>query len=149
MEKSTKKTEILRAVKYACVALSAGVIQVAATFLLNGFVFKGEDNYYICYLIGLVLSVIWNFTLNRRYTFNAANKIAPAMVKVACYYLVFTPLSTWWVDALVNADFWGIPVTVVEVIVQIGTMLVNLITEYIFQRLFVFGKAIDTRNENK
>lgn len=145
---NNKKKELVRTLKYACFAASAGVIQLGSTFLLNNFVIKGKENYFICYLIGLILSVIWNFTLNRKYTFQSANNIPVAMLKVAAYYLVFTPLSTWWVNKLVAASFWGATnEKIVEVIVQGGTMIVNFVTEFLFQRFFVFGKSIDT-NEN-
>ena len=147
---NNKKKELVRTLKYACFAASAGVIQLGSTFLLNNFVFKGKENYFICYLIGLILSVIWNFTLNRKYTFQSANNIPIAMLKVACYYLVFTPLSTWWVDKLVAASFWGgTNEKVIEVIVQGGTMVVNFVTEFLFQRFFVFGKSIDTNANAK
>lgn len=137
--------ELLRTLKYAVIAASAGGIQLLSTFLLNRFVFTGTDRYFICYLIGLVLSVLWNFTLNRKYTFKSANNIPVAMLKVALYYAVFTPLSTWWVKALVGASFWGnIKPGVIEVTVQVCTMLINFVTEFLYQRFFVFGKSIDT-----
>ena len=144
--KSSKKKELLRTLKYALIAASAGAIQLLSTFLLNTFLLKGTDNYFWCYLIGLVLSVLWNFTLNRKYTFKSANNVPIAMLKVAAYYLVFTPLSTWWVDALVTAPFWGsLNASVVEAAVQVFTMLVNFVTEFLYQRFFVFGKSIDSR----
>lgn len=149
-----KKTGLIRTLKYAAVAASAGVIQVVSTLILNNTVLKGTEKYFACYLIGLVLSVIWNFTLNRKYTFKSANNVPIAMTKVAIYYLIFTPLSTWWTDALVTASFWGDGISSImlgdtalpSLIVQVGTMLVNFITEFLYQRFFVFGKSIDTNN---
>lgn len=150
--KNKKSSELLRTVKYACFAASAGVIQLVSTAVLE----KVGLEHWISYLIGLVLSVIWNFTLNRKYTFQSANNVPVAMAKVAVYYLIFTPLSTWWTKALDAASFWGALTTVEilgmkgnELIVQVGTMLVNFVTEFLYQRFFVFGKSIDTNDRAK
>ena len=151
-----KNSELVRTLKYAAVAVSAGVIQIVSTLILNNTVLKGDENYHYCYLIGLVLSVIWNFTINRKYTFKAANNVPVAMLKVAVYYLIFTPLSTWWTKELIAATFWGTLVektlfdtTVPDLIVQVFTMLINFVTEFLYQRFFVFGKAIDTNDVAK
>lgn len=95
--------------------------------------------YWVAYLISLVLSVLWNFTLNRKYTFHSASNVPIAMLKVAGFYLVFTPLSTWWTAVLT-----GESVCMNEYVVLVLTMLVNFVTEYLFDRFFVFGKSIDT-----
>lgn len=147
-----KNSELIRTLKYACFAASAGVIQIVSTWILNNTVLKGEEKYYACYLIGLILSVIWNFTLNRKYTFKSANNVPIAMAKVAVYYLIFTPLSTWWTDALVTASFWSDGIKSImlggtalpSLLVQVGTMLINFITEFLYQRFFVFGKSLNT-----
>ena len=94
--------------------------------------------YWVSYLAALVLSVLWNFTLNRKFTFQSANNIPVAMLKVAAFYMVFTPLSTWWTAVLTEKA--GIN----EYIVLALTMLVNFVTEYLYQRFIVFGKSIDT-----
>lgn len=148
---SNKNSELKRTLKYACFAASAGVIQIVSTAILE----KVGLTHYVSYLIGLILSVIWNFTFNRKFTFKSANNVPVAMLKVAVYYLIFTPLSTWWTKALDAASFWGTLATVEplglgmkgnELIVQVGTMLVNFITEFLYQRFFVFGKTIDTND---
>lgn len=152
MAEKNEHGELIRTLKYAAVAVSAGVIQIISTLILNNTVLKGDANYHYCYLIGLILSVIWNFTINRKYTFKAANNVPVAMIKVAVYYLIFTPLSTWWTKELIAAGFWGeslssatlFDTTVPDLIVQVFTMLVNFVTEFLYQRFFVFGKAIDT-----
>lgn len=91
------------------------------------------------YLISLVLSVVWNFTLNRKFTFCSANNVPLAMLQVAAFYLVFTPLSTWWTAVLTGEGFlWN------EYLVLGLTMIVNFVTEYVFDRHVVFGKSIDT-----
>ena len=91
--------------------------------------------------LSLVLSVLWNFTLNRKYTFQSATNVPIAMLKVLGYYLVFTPLSTWWTAALTEPAYgimWN------EYVVLIITMLINFVTEFLFDRFVVFGKSIDT-----
>ncbi len=130
----TKNKEFFRALKFTLFSISAGLIQTVSFTLLNEFL---PLNYSICYLTSLVLSVLWNFTLNRKITFQSAGNIPIAMLKVAGYYLVFTPLSTWGGDAL-TAIGWN------EYIVFTLSMLTNFVTEYLFQRYFVFGKTIDT-----
>lgn len=131
---SEKKKEFFRALKFTLFSISAGIIQTVVFTLMNELL---QWNYWVCYLTSLVLSVLWNFTLNRKITFQSAANIPIAMLKVAGYYLVFTPLSTWGGNAL-TALGWN------EYIVFILSMLTNFVTEYLFQRFFVFGSSIDT-----
>ncbi|MGN1002568.1 MAG: GtrA family protein [Oscillospiraceae bacterium] len=128
------KKELVRAVKFTLFSLSAGIIQILSFTLMNE-VFRW--NYWVCYLTALTLSVLWNFTLNRKITFHSANNVPVAMLKVACYYLVFTPLSTWAGDRLTLAG-WN------EYLVLALSMLTNFVTEFLYDRFFVFGKSIDT-----
>lgn len=130
-----KNKEFLRTLKFTLFSISAGVIQVVADLLCNE-VFHLLP--WLSYLIALVLSVLWNFTLNRKYTFQSASNVPIAMLKVAAYYLVFTPLSTWWTAALTQGAGWN------EYVVLVLTMIVNFVTEYLYQRYFVFGNSIDT-----
>jgi len=130
------KKEFLRTVKFTLFSLSAGIIQILS-FTLMEEVF--HITHWVSYLVALVLSVLWNFTLNRKFTFHSASNVPIAMLKVAAFYLVFTPLSTWWTAALTSES-----VGVNEYIVLIGTMIINFVTEYLFERLVVFRKTIDT-----
>lgn len=133
---STVRKELLRTIEYFMIASSAGLIEISLYTLLD---FATPLPYWPAYLIALVASVLWNFTLNRRYTFRAANKIAPAMLKVAAYYAVFTPLSTMFGNYLAEDLLWnGVLVTLINI-------LINGVTEFLYQRFFVFGKAVDTR----
>lgn len=129
-----KKEEIVRVVKYVLFSASAGVIQFLTFTLLNEIL---DWPYWPCYLIALVLSVLWNFTLNREFTFQSATNVPKAMLKVALYYCVFTPASTLWGTALTNIG-WN------EYIVLIGTMLINLTTEFLFWRLVVYRGSINS-----
>lgn len=131
-----QKKEFLRTVKFTLFSISAGVIETVADVVLNE-VF--HITHWVSYLIALILSVLWNFTLNRKYTFHSASNVPAAMAKVALFYLVFTPLSTGWTALLTGQQVgWN------EYLVLGLTMLVNFVTEYLYDRFVVFGKSIDT-----
>ena len=138
MKNENSKKELLRTVKFVLFSISAGVIQILSCTLLNELL---HLTYWIAYLISLCLSVLWNFTLNRKFTFQSAANVPVAMLKVAGFYVVFTPLSTWWSAALTEPSYgimWN------EYVVLAGTMIINFVTEYLFQRFVVFGKSLDT-----
>ena len=132
-----KKNELIRTVKYALVAASAGIIQMG-TFAIFESVLK--TTYWMGYLVSLILSVLWNFTLNRRYTFKSAANIPAAMLKVLAYYAVFTPLSTLLGNYLAETVGWN------GYVVEIICMLLNFITEFLFQRFVVFRNSIDSND---
>lgn len=131
------KHEFLRTVKYVLIAASAGIIQFGSFTLMNELI--GWD-YWLSYLIALILSVVWNFTFNRRYTFKSASNIPKAMALVFAYYCVFTPLSTLLEHYLTDRLHWN------EYLVTAINMLLNLATEFPFQRFVVFRKTIDTND---
>ena len=131
------RDEIIRVLKFLLFSVSAGIIQLVSFTILNEMLLL---NYWVCYLTALVLSVLWNFTLNRKFTFKSANNVPVAMVKVAAYYAVFTPLSTWGGDALAKIG-WN------EYIVLVTSMLLNFATEFLYDRFFVFGGSINTAVE--
>lgn len=133
---SDTKKEILRSLKFVLFSASAGIIQVASFTVMEELL---RLNHWVSYLVSLILSVLWNFTLNRKFTFCSANNVPIAMLKVACFYLVFTPLSTWWTAVLT-----GEAVGLNEYLVLAITMLINFVTEYLYDRFIVFGKSIDT-----
>lgn len=136
---NNRKKELMRSLKFLLFSVSAGIIQIASFTLLEELT---PAPHWLAYLISLVLSVLWNFTFNRKFTFHSAGNIPLAMAKVALFYLVFTPLSTWWTDALTGAG-------VNEYLVLAGTMIVNFVTEFLYDRFFVFGKTIDTDGKAK
>ena len=135
------KKEFMRTVKFVLFSASAGVIQVLSFTLLNE-VFHLW--YWLSYLVSLVLSVLWNFTLNRKFTFCSANNVPVAMLKVAAFYLVFTPLSTWWTAVLTGESVgWN------EYAVLAITMITNFVTEYLYDRFVVFGASIDSAKKQE
>ena len=125
---------MIRFLKFVLFSISAGLIQIVSFTIMNEVV---KMKYWPAYLIALTLSVVWNFTINRKFTFKSASNVPVAMAKVAAFYVVFTPLSTWWGNALDNLG-------VNEYLILIGTMVINFVTEFLFQRFVVFRDSIDT-----
>lgn len=135
MEENVKgKGEFLRALKFLIISISAGVIQIVAFTLMNELI---GINYWISYLTGLLLSIIWNFTINRKYTFKSANNIKIAMLLVFAFYVVFTPLSTWLGNLSEGAG-------VNEYIVLAVTMILNFLLEFLYTRYVVYRNSCDT-----
>lgn len=137
--KSQKAKEFFRFIKFALFSASAGLIEMGAFALLNELT---PWSYWPCYLIALVASVSWNFTLNRKFTFQSAANVPVAMLKVLCYYAVFTPLSTYLGHYLADVLLWN------EYIVTILNMLLNFGTEFLYQRFFVF-RDVDSAKKAK
>ena len=133
--KDTK--EVWRAFKFLLFSASAGIIEIVSFALLNELT---GWSYWPCYLIALILSVLWNFTLNRKFTFRSANNVPIAMLKVAAFYAVFTPASTLLGNYLAESLGWN------EYLVTGINMILNLATEFPYQRFIVFRKTIDTND---
>lgn len=129
-------TSVWQVVKFTLFSISAGLIQVAA-FTLMETVFHLP--YWPSYLTALVLSVLWNFTFNRRYTFRSDASVGRSMLLVALFYVVFTPVSTWWGHVLTTAG-WN------DFLVLAITMAVNFVTEFLYQRFVVYRNRIDTND---
>lgn len=125
-----------QAVKFTLFSASAGIIQLGSFELFSKAL---HWPYWLAYGVALVLSVLWNFTFNRRYTFRSDMNVPRAMTLVFLYYLVFTPLSTWIGHVLTEGG-------ANEDLVMIGTMLVNFVTEYLYQRFVVYRQSIDTND---
>ncbi len=132
---ANRKKEFWRAVKFTLFSISAGLIEIVSFTLLTEF---SGWSYWPCYLIALVLSVLWNFTLNRKYTFKSAANVPVAMLKVAAYYAVFTLLSTVGGNYLAENLGWN------DYLVTGINMVLNFVTEFLFQRFVVYGKSVDT-----
>ncbi len=130
------RKEWWRAVKFTLFSVSAGLIEMGSFALLTALT---GWSYWPRYLIALTLSVLWNFTLNRKFTFQSAANVPLAMLKVAAYYAVFTPLSTWGGHMLADGLGWN------DFLVTALNMVVNFVTEFLYQRFYVFGKTIDTK----
>ncbi len=138
--RATKRKETLRAIKFTLFSISAGIVQVLSFSLFHDVLHW--EQYWQSHLPSLILSVLWNFTFNRKYTFRSDASLPRAMGLVALYYLVFTPASAWWGQALADA---GVHDWLVEGI----NMLINFVTEFLFQRYVVYRNRVDTRSDAK
>ena len=127
------KAPLWHAVKFNRFSISAGIIQIGSFALLEIFI----KDYWIPYLTSLILSILWNFTLNRRYTFNSAANVPAAMAKVFGFYLVFTPLSTYLGDLAEGAG-------INDFVILIVTMLANFVLEFLFCKFVVYRGTEDT-----
>ena len=134
-QKTGKREELIRTVKFVLFSISAGVIEIGVFTVLYELL---HWEYWVAYLIALVLSVVWNFTLNREFTFRSANNVPVAMLKVAAYYAVFTPVTTLLGHYLEGTCGWN------GMLVTLLNMVLNFVTEYLYDRFVVFGKSIDT-----
>ena len=132
--KLSKKENTMQVIKFVLFSASAGIIQTLAFTVLTTLTTWA---YWPKYLIALLLSVLWNFTLNREFTFKSASNVPAAMAKVLAFYCVFTPLSTWWGNEMSHSGLN-------EYLILFVTMGVNLTTEFLYQRFFVFKDSINT-----
>ena len=139
-QKLSTKENILQTVKFALFSASAGIIQIT-TYTLFFEVCHFKE--WVAYLISLVLSVLWNFTFNRKFTFKSANNVPIAMLKVAAYYCVFTPLSTWFTKYATTDLLWN------SYLVEVICMLTNFVTEFLFDRFVVFRNSMNTNDVAK
>ena len=144
-----KNKNVLQAIKFALFSTSAGIIQVASFTIMNELIVPNLNiqneallkilnaEYGVCYLVALTLSVLWNFTFNRRYTFRSDCNIPIAMAKVAGFYLVFTPVSVFLGEM---ASGKGVN----EYIILALTMASNFVLEYLFCKFVVYRNQENT-----
>ncbi|MCI9407877.1 MAG: GtrA family protein [Clostridia bacterium] len=135
--KPSKKQQFFQFIKFTLFSASAGAIQLLSTTILHQWTGWLLDYYWLAYIIGLTLSVIWNFTFNRKFTFKAANNIPLAMTLVIIYNcIIVVPLALGG-DALVNlwGEQWGILVTAIS-------LLINFITEFFWDKYIVFNQKV-------
>ena len=130
------KGQVMQALKFTLFSISAGIIQIVSFAILEMFI----EEYWIPYLVSLILSILWNFTLNRRYTFKSAANVPVAMAKVFGFYVVFTPVSTWLGD-LAEQNGGN------DFVILIITMVANFVLEYLFCKLVVYRGQENTRKE--
>ena len=132
--------ELWRSLKFLLFSISAGLIEIGTFTLLNELL---HLPYWVSYLTALVLSVLWNFTFNRRFTFQSAENVGKAMALVFLYYLVFTPLSTVLEHQLAGVRGWN------EYLVTAINMILNFVTEFLYQRFVVYRNSLDTNDRAK
>lgn len=127
--------EFWRFIKFALFSASAGIIEIGAFALLNELT---EWTYWPCYLIALLLSILWNFTLNRKFTFRSVVNVPVAMLKVLAFYAVFVPATTLLGSYLADTLHWN------EYVVTGINMGLNFVTEYLYQKYVVYAGSIDS-----
>lgn len=131
-----KNKELTRVGKFLLFSVGAAALQIGSFTLLEEVL---HFAHWLSYLLSLMLTIIWMFILNRKFTFHSDGNIPVAMLKTLAYYAVFTPLSTWWTAVLTGPNVgWN------EYLVLAVTMVINCSSEYIFDRLVVFGDSLDT-----
>ena len=148
---SAKKDNIIQVIKFVLFSTSAGIIQTVTFTLLTELppkLFETELPYWACYLPALVLSVVFNFTVNRKFTFKSASNIPVAMLKVALFYAVFTPVTTI-LGNMAATKFDAANNPVADYLIFGVTMLLNLVTEFLYQKYFVFRDAIKTEENTQ
>lgn len=133
-----KTNSFFQLIKFTLFSISAGIIQVVSFALFNELL---KWMYWPAYLLSLILSIVWNFTFNRRYTFKSAVNIPIAMTKLFLFYLVFTPLSTWCGHL---AETAGIN----DYIILIVTMLSNFVLEFLFSKFCIYKNQENTREKS-
>ena len=129
-----KNENLFQSLKFIMFSISAGLIQILSFALFNDVIKMG---WWPSYLISLILSVLWNFTLNRNFTFKSASNVTVAMLKVFVYYLIFTPLSTLFGNYLTGTLHFN------DYLVTGLNMAINLITEFLYQKYYVFKDSLD------
>ena len=129
-----KKQNVIQILKFTLFSISAGVIQTVSFALLYDVI---HLFYWLSYLVSLVLSVLWNFTFNKKFTFKSAANVPIAMAKVFLFYLVFTPLSLWLGQLAENGGVDGN-------IVFVLTLLSNFILEFLYCKFVVYKNQENT-----
>ena len=135
-QKLTKKETIIQVLKFVAFSMGAGIIQIVSYTIIHELT---NCAHWKAYLPSLVLSVLYNFTVNRKFTFKSATNVPVAMLKVALFYCVFTPVSLYLGQLAENAG-------VNNYIVEVVTMSCNLVTEYLFCRFVVYRGSMNTNN---
>lgn len=131
------KKEVIRAIKFALISASAGIVEIAVFTVLNEFT---ELKYWPCYLTALIASVLWNFTINRRYTFKSTKNVPRAMAMVFAFYIVFTPATTILGNYLAETLRWN------EYLVTGINMMLNLVLEYLYDTFIVYRGEMDNND---
>lgn len=139
MEKERNYKEIIRAIKFTIVSISAGIIQVGS-FALIHYVFHLEE--WFANALSMLLSIIWNFTINRKITFKSLNNIKISMLLVALFYVVFLPLSSLFTDVTTDKG-WN------PMLVEAIVLLSNFVLEFLYTRFVVYRNSCDTIKEKE
>lgn len=158
MSEKKKTGNILQFIKFALFSASAGIIEVVSFTLMSEVLIKlpfiqsametnptfskmMNNEYGPMYLIALLLSVLWNFTFNRKFTFKSAANVPIAMLKVLAFYCVFTPVTVI-LGNYFTAKFADL--SAINYIVLGVTMACNMISEFLYDKFVVFRNQENT-----
>ena len=136
-----EKKEAIRALKFVLFSASAGIVEAVAMVLCEEVI--KIPGHYVCYTIALVLSVLWNFTFNRKFTFQSAENVPKAMALVFLFYVPFAPFTIWLQHILSDVNSWN------EYVVLAINMALNLTLEYLWDAKVVYRKTMDTNEVAK
>lgn len=133
----TRRAEWFRILKFVLFSISAGVIQIVTFTILSEVV---HWTFWPSHLIALALSVIWNFTFNRKFTFKSSDNVPKSMFLAFLFYVPFTPATVFGGQALVNVG-WN------SLLVEGITMILNFILEYFYSKYVTFRGATTSQNK--
>lgn len=133
------RKELLRKVKFALFSASAGIIETVSMMLCEEVI--KIPGHYLCYAIALVLSVLWNFTFNKKFTFKSAASVPKAMFMTFLFYIPFAPATIMLEHYLADVRGWN------EYLVLAINMALNLVLEYLWASKVVYKDSIDTNGK--
>lgn len=133
MQKKSKKAQLWEITKFTLFSISAGVIQLLSFELLYNWI--GWKLWWPSYLISIVLSVVWNFTFNRKFTFKSASNVPISMTLALLFYVPFIPASVFGGAALEGIGWNGTLVTILM-------MVINFALEFLWDKFVVFNAKV-------
>ena len=149
--KKEKRKTLFQIIKYAICTASAGLIEfitftiLTKTPILSSMAnekvwFFTENNlaWFVATAIALFLSIVWNFTINRKFTFKSAGNVPRAMSLAFLFYVPFFPFKLWFNSYM--PEHLGVDSLLIEVI----TMLINGVLEFCWQKFVIYRKEQDT-----
>lgn len=113
-------------------SLSAGIIQISSFSLLN---LIDSWSYWSKYLVSVLLSVLWNFTFNRKVTFKGTNNIYLAMSLTLVFYVFFIPITT------ILGNYFEKNLNVNGFLILIVTMILNFVLEFVYTKFVIYKKG--------
>ncbi|MDO5025763.1 MAG: GtrA family protein [Trueperella sp.] len=119
----------LQAVKFTLLSGTAAVVEAGSYAL-----FLALDLMPVSWAqaISVALSVLWNFTLNRKFTFKSTGNVPFAMLLVSLFYVAYIPISSVLAGLMDDA---GMHPAVIKII----WLLINFVGEFIWWKYVVFG----------
>lgn len=155
--KKEKRQGVMQFIKYALCAASAGIIQLVVFTILHNvipddgkkinFIQPTEINTFVATTVALCASILWNFTLNRKFTFKDASNVPKAMILAFLFYVPFYPFQTWYVCTIEPLLSAKINATLAGIIAEGSVMAINFALEFMWQKFVVFRKPKAKKTE--